>query len=149
MKKLGNEEAVVTSSSSQPVDGLDEGKSVMIEEPTTSRRKRTSQSQKPTPALVPKTQLPHSKRQQRNNSRKGELSNSSPEETIELSPKVVSKLKRAHEINIRSRRKIQKKNVPEEKILEEPTKSRKEGSSQSNEPSPASIPKIQLSRSER
>jgi hypothetical protein len=85
----------------------------MIEEPTASRKKRTSQSQKPSPSLVPKTKLPCSKRQQRKNFGQGELSDSAPEETIELSLEPVSKLERAHEINIQSRRKFQKKDVPE------------------------------------
>jgi hypothetical protein len=111
----------------------------MIEEPTASKKKRTSQSQKPSPALIPKT-----KRQQRKNFGQGERSDSAPEETIELSPEPVSKLERAHELNIQSRKKFQKKDVPEEQILEDPTTSRKERSSQSKEPSPASIPKNQF-----
>jgi hypothetical protein len=142
-KKLGGEEVVVTPSSSQPVDKLDKDKSVM-EEPTASKKKKTSQSQKTSPTLIPKT-----KRKQRKDSGQGECSDSAPEETIELSPEPVSKLEKAHELNIQSRKKCQKKDVPEEQILEDPTTSRKERPSQSKEPSPASIPKNQFPRSER
>jgi hypothetical protein len=123
-----DEEVVITPSSSQPIDRLDTDNFVMIEEPTTSNKNRTSQSQKPSPTLIPETKLPRSKRQQRNNSGQGELSDSSPEEIIELSLESVSKLEGAHETNIRRRRKFQKKDVPEEQIREEPTTSRKERS---------------------
>jgi hypothetical protein len=148
-KKLGDEKDVVTPSSSQPVDRLDKDNSVMIEEPTASNKKRTSQSQKPSPALIHETKLPRSKRNQRNNSRKGELSDSAPEEAIELSLQLVSKLEGVHEINIQIRRKFQKKDVLEEQIPEDPTTSRKERSSQYKEQSPTLIPKIQLPQSER
>jgi hypothetical protein len=138
-KKLGGEEALVTPISSQTVDRLDKDKSVMIEEPTASKKKNTSQSQKPSPTVIPKT-----KRQQRKNFGQGERSDSAPEETIELSPELVSKLERAHELNIQRKKKFQKKDVPKEQIPEEPTTSRKERSSQYKEPSPTSIPKIQF-----
>jgi hypothetical protein len=65
-KKLGGEEAIVTPISSQPVDELGKDKSIM-EEPTASKKNKTSQSQKTSPNLIPKT-----KRQQRKEYGKGE-----------------------------------------------------------------------------
>jgi hypothetical protein len=74
---------------------------------------------------------------------------SSPEETIELSPDPIIKFEKSHELNIQSRKKYQKKGVPTEQILEEPTTSKKESPAQPKEPSPTLIPKNQLPQSER
>jgi hypothetical protein len=53
-KKLGGEEAIVTPISSQPIDELDKDNFV-VEDPTASKKKKTSQSQKISPTLIPKT----------------------------------------------------------------------------------------------
>ena len=53
-KKLGGEGVVVTPSSSHPVNKLDKDKYV-IEGPTASKKKRTSQPQKTSLTLIPKT----------------------------------------------------------------------------------------------
>jgi hypothetical protein len=129
--------------SSHLVDKVDKDKSVM-EDYTASKKNKTSRPQKTSLSLIPKT-----KRQQKKDSGQGECSDSDPEETIELSLDLVSKLEKAHELNIQSRKKYQKKDVPVEQILEEPTTSRKEIPSQYKEPSPYSIPKYHFPRSER
>jgi hypothetical protein len=98
-RSLGNEEVVVTPISSQSVDILEKDKPIMMDQPTASKKTRTSQYQKPSPSWIPKT-----KRQQRKNFGQGECSDSSLEETIELSPEPVNKLQRAHELNIWSRK---------------------------------------------
>jgi hypothetical protein len=115
-----------------------------VEEPTASKKKKTSQSHKISPTPIPKT-----KRHQRKDYEKVERSDSAPEETIKFSPEPVSKLEKSHELNIHSKKKFQKKGVPGEQILEEPTTSKKERLVQSKEPSPTSIPKDQLPQSER
>jgi hypothetical protein len=53
-KKLGGEESTVTPSSSHPIDELEKDKYV-VEEPTASKNKKASQSQKISPTLIPKT----------------------------------------------------------------------------------------------
>ena len=92
-----------------------------MEDPTASKNKKASQSQKIIPTLIPKTKI-----QKRKDYGQGERLDSDPEETIELSPEPVSKLEKTHEINIQSRKKCQKKGVSAEQILDEPTTPKKE-----------------------
>jgi len=66
-----------------------------MKEPTASKKMKTSGPQKTTPSLIPKT-----KRQQRKDFGKSEHSDSAPEATIEFSMELVSKLEKAHELNI-------------------------------------------------
>ena len=67
----------------------------VIEDPTASKKKRTSPLHKASLTLIPKT-----KRQQRKDFGKSEHSDSAPEATIEFSMELVSKLEKAHELNI-------------------------------------------------
>jgi hypothetical protein len=122
---------------------LEKEKSV-VGEPTTSRKKKASQSQKISPTLIPKA-----KRQKRKDSELGERSDSAPEETIELSPEPTNKLEKTHDLNIQSKKKGQKESVSAERILEGPTTSKKEKPAQSKVPSPASSPKDQLPQSKK
>jgi hypothetical protein len=57
-KKIGSEGAIIAPISSKNVDRLEKGNSIMTKEPTTSRKKRSSQSKEPSPALIPKIQFP-------------------------------------------------------------------------------------------
>jgi hypothetical protein len=53
-KKTKSKGASISPSSSKLVDRLDKGKSVMTEDPTTSKKERSSQSKEPSPASIPK-----------------------------------------------------------------------------------------------
>jgi hypothetical protein len=90
---------------------LEKGKYV-VGEPTTSIKKKATQSQKISPTSIPKA------KRQKKDFDLGEQSDSAPEATVELSPEPASQLEKTHDLNMKRKKKDQKESVSAEPIIE-------------------------------